>query len=98
MHVSSDRPVAIVTGAARGIGRACALALGASGFNVVVVDVEGHAGGPLRVVEQELRDLGVEPCGVVADVARAEQHEALVAAAITRWAVSTAWSTTPASG
>ena len=39
MNATSARPVAIITGAAHGIGRACALALGASGFNVLLADI-----------------------------------------------------------
>jgi NAD(P)-dependent dehydrogenase (short-subunit alcohol dehydrogenase family) len=85
MHRTSARPVAIVTGAARGIGRACALALGASGFNVVLADLAGSADPPLRDAEREVRGLGVEAAGVVADVARLDQHGPLIAAATERW-------------
>jgi NAD(P)-dependent dehydrogenase (short-subunit alcohol dehydrogenase family) len=35
------RPVALVTGAARGIGRGCAVRLARSGFDVMLVDREG---------------------------------------------------------
>jgi 3-oxoacyl-[acyl-carrier protein] reductase len=39
-----DRPVAIVTGAARGIGRAIALRLAADGFAVIAADRDGDGG------------------------------------------------------
>lgn len=83
--ITSARPVAIVTGAARGIGRACALALGAAGFNVVLADLPAGADGPLGDVERECCGLGVEAAAVAVDVARLDQHAHLIAAATGRW-------------
>jgi NAD(P)-dependent dehydrogenase (short-subunit alcohol dehydrogenase family) len=48
--------VALVTGAARGIGRGCALELARAGANVAVVDVQ-HAGESEEVVA-EIERLG----------------------------------------
>jgi 3-oxoacyl-[acyl-carrier protein] reductase len=85
MTATSARPVAIITGAARGIGRACALALGASGFNVLLIDIDAADNGPLRDVTREAGELGVEAAAIVADVARLDQHAQLLAAAVDRW-------------
>ena len=73
MPDSSARKVAIVTGGARGIGRACALALAREGFSIALVDLlvpemERTAG--------EIREIGQEALIFEADVAlfdRAQQ-------------------------
>lgn len=83
--VVSVRPVAIVTGASRGIGRACALALGASGFNAVLADLPGTADGPLRETAHEVLARDVDVVTVVTDVARLDQHASLLDAATARW-------------
>lgn len=73
------RPVAIVTGAARGIGRACAGALAEAGFHIVAHDREGDE-------ERELlRGLGAEVRAVQADVADLARHGEIVDAAMEEW-------------
>jgi NAD(P)-dependent dehydrogenase (short-subunit alcohol dehydrogenase family) len=62
--------VAVITGAASGIGAACARAFGARGARVVVVDVNGDGA---RAVAREIGGLAV-PC----DVAREADIDALV--------------------
>jgi 3-oxoacyl-[acyl-carrier protein] reductase len=57
--------VAIVTGGARGIGRACALALAGAGFNIALVDVLERE---MAATVQEIESLGREAVGHVADV------------------------------
>ena len=39
-----DRPVALITGASRGIGRACAVELARNGFDIGVNYLEDEAG------------------------------------------------------
>lgn len=85
MNATSARPVAIITGAAHGIGRACALALGASGFNVLLADIEAGADGSLRDVTREAGELGVDAAAIVADVAQLDLQARVIAAAVERW-------------
>ncbi|MAG34041.1 MAG: 3-oxoacyl-ACP reductase [Deltaproteobacteria bacterium] len=65
--------VAVVTGAASGIGRGMAEAFAAAGMKVVLSDVRAEA---LEAAVAELREVG-EVRGVVADVSRAEQVQSL---------------------
>ncbi|RDB24295.1 Diacetyl reductase [(S)-acetoin forming] [Hypsizygus marmoreus] len=76
---SASAKVAVVTGAARGIGRAIALQLAKDGFNVVVSDLPNS---PCEDVIKEATALGVEchfqPC----DVRQEDQVEALIKYAV----------------
>jgi 3-oxoacyl-[acyl-carrier protein] reductase len=60
-----DDQVAIVTGAARGIGRGIANVLGAEGARVVVVDLDGSLGDAAAA---ELRAKGLDAIAIAADV------------------------------
>jgi 3-oxoacyl-[acyl-carrier protein] reductase len=58
--------VAVITGAAQGIGRATALAMGREGAKVVVADLQGEKA---QSVANELRAMGAESLSVAVDVA-----------------------------
>ena len=58
--------VAVVTGAAQGIGRATALMMGREGAKLVVADLQGEKA---QSVANELAALGAESLGVAVDVA-----------------------------
>ncbi len=66
--------VAVVTGAASGIGRALAACFAGEGMRVVLADVEPDA---LATAARELQQSGCEVLAVVTDVSRADQVEAL---------------------
>ncbi len=84
----SNRPVAFVTGAGRGIGRGIALALARDGFNVVGNDIgydarERTAG--LAEVEDRIREIGVDFEPAPGDIARLDTHGGLLQRAVRRF-------------
>lgn len=64
--------VAVVTGAAGGIGRETALALAAKGADLAVCDIDGEG---LRCLAEELESQGVEVMREIVDVSQAWQVE-----------------------
>jgi NAD(P)-dependent dehydrogenase (short-subunit alcohol dehydrogenase family) len=68
----------LVTGAASGIGRACAIRFAAEGAAVIVADLESARDGGEETVAS-IRDAGGEAEFFACDVSRAEDNEALVA-------------------
>jgi len=71
--------VALVTGAARRLGRGIALALGRSGADVIVH--YGRSQGQAEAVVEQLRALSVRSEALQADLAKPEQIEKMFAAA-----------------
>jgi len=70
-----DGKVAVVTGAAQGMGRAVAERFAAEGASLVVVDVQADA---LETLAASLRDRCVEATARVADISNAEQVTTLI--------------------
>jgi NAD(P)-dependent dehydrogenase (short-subunit alcohol dehydrogenase family) len=74
--------VALITGAASGIGRASALRFAAEGARVVVADLQDALGEDAATT---IRAAGGAACFVHADVSRAEDAEGMVEAAVARF-------------
>lgn len=79
---SFEDKVAVVTGAASGIGRALAARFAGDGANVVLADVEREA---LEAVAAELADSGAGVLAVATDVSDADAVDALRDAALERF-------------
>jgi len=80
MSSGSPHKVAIVTGAARGIGKAIALRLVKDGFNVVISDLSTQKDNMAGVV-QEAEGISVDSkcIAVVCDVTKEDEVQAMVA-------------------
>ena len=74
--------VALVTGAARGIGRGVALCLAEEGADIVVNDLKTAAGEGTRGTVQEIETLGRQALAFDADISNREQVAALFAAGV----------------
>ncbi len=70
-----DERVAVVTGAASGIGKACVEVLGRRGARVVVSDLPNSPG---EAVAAALRDEGIEALFIPCDISDADQVEELM--------------------
>ncbi|CAF3904567.1 unnamed protein product [Rotaria sp. Silwood2] len=68
---------ALVTGAARGIGRAIALRLARDGFNVAVNDIEASS-SDLQKVKQEIEEIGRKSITIIADVSIDKSVESMM--------------------
>jgi 3-oxoacyl-[acyl-carrier protein] reductase len=74
--VTSEKPVAVVTGAAQGIGAATARRLASDGMNVALLDLKEDEA---KQVADELTAAGHEALAIGCDVASEEQVEAAFA-------------------
>lgn len=78
----TDRPVAVVTGASRGLGRGIAIALGEAGFTVYCTGRSDKAaigswGGTVRVTAEEIDKVGGKGIVAICDHLDDSQTEAL---------------------
>ena len=73
---------ALLTGAGKGIGRACALAFAAEGASVVIADIDAEAGDALR---QDIMDAGGSAIFVPGDIADETYVQALIGEAINQY-------------
>ncbi|SDH86917.1 acetoin reductase [Alteribacillus bidgolensis] len=71
--------VALITGAARGIGRGIALRLAKDGFDVVVNDIDSEA---IHLVAEEIQALGRRSKAIVADVSSGKEVDEMVDQAV----------------
>lgn len=74
--MTSEKPVAVVTGAAQGIGAATARRLASDGMNVALLDLKEDEA---KQVADELTAAGHEALAIACDVASEEQVEAAFA-------------------
>jgi 3-oxoacyl-[acyl-carrier protein] reductase len=81
--VSATAPVAVVTGAARGIGRATAVALARSGFRLALVDVRAPE---LRETAGLVREAGREALALEGDVTSFTATQRLAREVLAAWA------------
>jgi 3-oxoacyl-[acyl-carrier protein] reductase len=82
MSAPSGRPVVVVTGAARGIGRSIALRLARAGLDVVITDERADA---LSACALEVRALGVQCLTLVGDVSDFALVQLQAAQVLERW-------------
>ena len=80
--VAMDTKVAVVTGAAAGIGRATALAFAAEGASVAVIDRHEEQGA---LVAEQIRDTGGSALFIPADVSQSDHVASMVQATMSRF-------------
>ncbi|WP_321800017.1 3-ketoacyl-ACP reductase [Caballeronia sp. J97] len=72
----SARPIALVTGSRRGIGRAIAVELGRAGFNIALTDIA--ASDELDQAAREVEATGARAIAVVNDLADLSSHRPML--------------------
>jgi 3-oxoacyl-[acyl-carrier protein] reductase len=81
--VSAPRPLALVTGARRGIGRACGEALAREGFDIAATDLA--IDGVACEAQAAFEAAGAQAAFFVHDLAAVDSHCALVASVLQRF-------------
>ena len=72
---SSEKKIAIVTGAGQGIGRAIACRLARDGFALVIVDINPAA---LEKVKKEIEELGTSVLAITADLTKLDEIQKVI--------------------
>jgi NAD(P)-dependent dehydrogenase (short-subunit alcohol dehydrogenase family) len=81
---------AAVTGAARGIGRACAVRLAELGADVAVIDIDlrsgrHYEGEPAGTTQDQIEQFGRRAAGIQADLSVERDARSAIAAAVEAW-------------
>ena len=79
---SAERTVALVTGAAQGIGLGIAGALAAASYKIMLADIED---APLQQSVAGLRAAGFEAVGQHLDVTQSDEWDRAMAAVASQW-------------
>ncbi|MBU1700899.1 MAG: 3-ketoacyl-ACP reductase [Candidatus Eisenbacteria bacterium] len=88
LNPPKPRPVAFVTGAARGIGRGIAIELARNGYDIVGNATNynpAQTGSGLAEVQARVEALGAAFAPAPGDIAELDQHERLLAVALARF-------------
>ncbi|TKI05116.1 3-ketoacyl-ACP reductase [Martelella alba] len=82
----ASRPVALVTGSTRGIGKSCAIALARAGFHVAINGRDSEEGRRRQsALVAELTQLGVDALSCPGDVADLANQQNILDAVSRRW-------------
>jgi len=81
-HKRFSNQVAIMTGAAQGIGKACGLRFAREGANIACLDVTNDAN---EAVASECRRLGVDAVALPCNVTEPGSVASAIQAAVSRW-------------
>jgi NAD(P)-dependent dehydrogenase (short-subunit alcohol dehydrogenase family) len=82
-HDVGPRPLALVTGASRGIGRAAAVALAGRGFDLALVDLSATS-ADIAITCEQTTTIGAHSDFIPADLGDVAAHASVVAAACAR--------------